>query len=486
MTGPVIILGGGISGLSAAWFLAKSAPKTLPITVVESTSRFGGWIQTKLEGGTVFELGPRTLRPVGDAGTITLDMIYRLGLSDQILTVARSSPAAKNRFILHGGRLNMIPSSLMSAIADRPPVLKGAMTAIIREPFKPKGSGADESIHDFVTRRFSESVATNLISAMVHGIYAGDARKLSVRSTFPMLWQAERDYGSVVKGLLRANSSAPPDTLASAESLAFINEMKQCSVYSFKLGLQSLSDAIVRDLSNHSNVELKLDTAPTALHFTNFGVKVETKSQTFEGSHVVSAATAKSVSPLLPKPLQGLLNSISYVDVAVVNLAFPKQELGVNGFGFLVPRNEPADVLGVVLDSCTLPEQDEADVTRVTAMLGGHMFFEKFGDPGTVSHARLEALAIETARKHLGLTGDPVKARVTIQRNCIPQYLVGHRANLRKVHDEISGSCFGRLSLIGSSFMGVSVNDCVKSGKTVADALCTGVKPITGLEATLE
>ncbi|KAJ3330679.1 oxygen-dependent protoporphyrinogen oxidase [Blyttiomyces sp. JEL0837] len=490
-----VILGGGISGLSTAWFLAKTLPDSSKITVLESASRFGGWIQTERENGHLLELGPRTLRPVGHNATVTMDMIHQLGISDRAIMVSKESPAAKNRFIYYKGQLNAMPTSLTSFLLSKSPALRGILLGMMTEPFVKRAQARDESIHSFVSRRFGRPVAENLLSALVHGIYAGNIENLSVRSTFPFLWEAEQKHGSVTRGLLTAargstaSGRVPP--ISSDEASAFIKAAKRSSIYSFKGGLQELTDAIVTDLQRkHKNVSLIKEAIVTEVGYDRGSGKMNVMAggKYFTARHVVSALPAGRLSPLIhDNELQHLLGQIKSVDVAVVNLVYEGHVLPVDGFGFLVPSSEPSDILGVVFDSCALPEQDSPSMksTRLTVMMGGHMFQKKFGDPTKVSHQHLLNVAMAGVKKGLGIEGKPLLSKVTVQKECIPQYTVGHQELLKKIHDSLLRHTDGRLAVVGASYLGVSVNDCVGNARVVADSIAQGIN-ITGLEKAFE
>jgi oxygen-dependent protoporphyrinogen oxidase len=182
-----------------------------------------------------------------------------------------------------------------------------------------------------------------------------------------------------------------------------------------------------------------------------------------------------------------ILNDVSFVDVGVVNLTYAGDVLPVQGFGYLIPSSEPSDILGVVFDSCALPEQDASSgkpITRVTAMMGGYMFRDKFGDPDKVAPEKLKAIAVESIKRHLAVADAPISSRVTIQQKCIPQYTVGHRERLMELMEVINEKYHGKLSLVGSSYVGVGVNDCIRGAKDVASALSAG-NPVTGLERAI-
>lgn len=207
--------------------------------------------------------------PTGAESSFGHVQVEDLGLSDQLITVPKSAPAAKNRFIYYPDRLNKLPHSLLSlGTALQQPALQNFLSALFTEAFKSgrKGKGAldaDESVDAFIRRRLGPGVADNLISAMVHGIYAGDSHQLSVRALFHSLWQMERQAGSITVGMMmrrftdQAKDSAERfertrDSLTQSSR----NKLRNASVWSLKGGLEGLSTRLVERLEAQPNVRL--------------------------------------------------------------------------------------------------------------------------------------------------------------------------------------------------------------------------------------
>ncbi|CAG8446644.1 1721_t:CDS:2 [Diversispora eburnea] len=500
-----LILGGGISGLTAAWYLAQNAPLTTKITILEASKRFGGWIESTRIGKDkiLFEQGPRTLRPFGLGGLVVLDMANKLNLRESIHAIPKNSPAAQNRYIFYPDKLVKLPGS--NFFSGMKPILSTrflleSIPAIIREPFVEKCLEEDESIHSFITRRLNEKIANILISAIVHGIYAGDIKKLSIKSTFTNLYKMEKLYGSILKGSFSKNSFLSTKDLnwiqdINRDNKDLMNTIKNSSLYSFKDGIEQLVLALVEDLKTRSNVELKTLTNVKELKFKEEENEIEiiTNNGNFKGDHVISTIPAyelKKLIPVLPH-----LEYNPFVTVGVVNIAYNRPNLlPVKGFGVLIPQvtpNNPYHVLGIVFDSDAMPLQDypKTDYTKVTLMLGGHYYYNSLRKEGgeeelLFNEEQLLNHSLQTLENVLGIYATPVEYQVKLQRKCIPQYYVGHHSRIRELHNVIKKEFKNRLSVGGSSYLGVSINDCVVNSAKLALNLLDPKQEmiITGLE----
>lgn len=175
----------------------------------------------------------------------------------------KSHPSARHRYIYYQDSINTLPSSLKGMLQKPPPIMKSVMWAAIKEMFVKKNAAEDESIYDFTERRFGTHVAKNLVGAMVHGIYAGDAKQLSVRSTLKLLWENEQAFGSVVKGMLRGGAKMDRFrergmmTRARNNDPEWFAEMESMSVIGFKNGTDALPRALRAWLLQRDNVEIR-------------------------------------------------------------------------------------------------------------------------------------------------------------------------------------------------------------------------------------
>lgn len=225
---------------------------------------------------------------LGPTHANSLRQINDLGLSDSLVTVPKSHPAAKNRFIYYPDRLTKAPGSLPSAIkAVLTPSspFYGLLPYILKEPFlsatptaerEAKNDGYnDESVDSFVSRRLGPQLAGNVLSALVHGIYAGDTRQLSMRAVFPSLWKLEQQHGTIIRGVLASlKKKSPTQEDLQRDAIAMtipsiVSQMKDASVYSLQGGLEALPKAIIRYLQKQPNVEMRTECGISRLEWAD-------------------------------------------------------------------------------------------------------------------------------------------------------------------------------------------------------------------------
>ncbi|CAO3630811.1 unnamed protein product [Cunninghamella blakesleeana] len=534
----VTILGGGISGLSAAYYLTRLAPN-VKVRLLEASQRVGGWIKSShIDNKVIFEAGPRTLRPHGVAGTVLLDMIKELGLDNQVISVPKSHPSAKKRYIEYKREINQLPSGPKDLLFDHPQVMDSVIGSILAEPFQPskvysndKNGDDDESIYSFIERRFNQHVALNLVGAITHGIYAGDCKELSIQSTFPFLAAYEKKYGSVIKGLIdndtiQLDSQQELQLAKQCQSKypSWQKELQGASVIGLLPGLEALPKALYHYLDQQPNVEILLNQKVTQLSLSSneknkkkITIKTNHHDQPeFETNHLISTLPSKSLHSLLPDLPH--LNDNPAVNVAVVNLAYPKERLQpyikeYDGFGFLTPhRDNPYPIkvpglLGVIFDTNSMGIQDQDNgLIRMTCMIGGSDWDLAFGNeklPSTLSsHAFQLAKKAITSYFNLPHAHDekeknqdiiePSYYQVNLLNECLPQYLVGHPKRMLHLHHFMQQHYGHQLSVTGASYLGVSVGDCVKNSRLLIDNLVSrgtlGDQSmfVTGLEKSLQ
>ena len=388
--------------------------------------------------------------------------------------------------------LVQIPSSVFPVFTSplRKLILSGVLGEAFRRANRPENI-KDESLDAFMTRRFGESFARTFGSALVHGIYAADSRKLSVRAAFPSLWTAEeRGWGSVVRGMLMP--SLPNFRRASDYDLGEASQiLKNASVYSFMDGMQTLTDELEYYLSNQSNVGILRNTSVTLLQqkedksfevspllmklvSAEYFVKITLSSGTsVNPTHVVSTLPLPVLKTLLG-PGQTILPHLTAnpsSSVSVVDIIFPgpPSEIHPEGFGYLIPRPEsdyshssPA-ILGTIFDSCSLQNRS-TQLTRLTMMLGGPY-------PSRATENITLPFILRNLEEHLQRRlPQPVFWKVRQNENCIPVPTPGHLERMEEMRKVLKDQWDGRLKVIGAGVGGVSVGDCVEAGKRVGQS----------------
>ncbi|KAF8706053.1 Catalyzes the 6-electron oxidation of protoporphyrinogen-IX form protoporphyrin-IX, partial [Rhizoctonia solani] len=481
------VLGGGISGLATAFHLVRRLPPSFPVNVIlfEKNKRLGGWIKSESvelsassnnASGThsvVLETGPRTLRP---RSLEMLELIHLLDLEPALVLIQNSHPAARNRFVYFPETgLTRLPSSILSLLSSQisnRQSLGSLLPSVLAEPFKssnrPLGL-TDESFDQFISRRFGSEFARRFGSSLIHGIYAADSRKLSIRAAFASVWDAEdRGGGSVIRGILRG--TIRPSHLESEYELGRTPEiMKGVSVYTFKGGMGRVVQSLEGWLRNDPRVEVRAGNSVHAAKRSEDGdIVLETSTGEVKVSHLVSTLPLSQISSIISSPRQVLdMGTSPYSTVHVVNMVFSPGQFPIHppGFGYLVPRPEAgydsADnpVLGCVFDSATVSIHKP---TVLTLMLGGPF-------PIRSTQLSMEYI-LSLLSRHLGheRLPEPIAHRYHIHHDCIPTPLVGHLERISTLREAVQQEWAGSLEIIGSGVGGVSLGDCVRDGRAAA------------------
>ncbi|KAI9819088.1 MAG: oxygen-dependent protoporphyrinogen oxidase [Phylliscum demangeonii] len=497
VTAPVHVgvIGGGITGLAAAFFLALDGKRR--VTVLEGSERVGGWIQTRSvdvgTGRVLFEQGPRTLRGGGLSASATKALIALLGLQSQIVA---SPKANASRYLYYPDRLVRVPgpgasrsASVRSLLFEAP--FNALVPALVAEPWRATrpAEREDESVGGFVARRLGRAVADNIVSGMMHGIYAGDVYQLSVKSLAPLLWHCEQAYGSLVRARYELGPLSRQRSRDDVELLACLIPYRRAlresasigdSQYSFRGGVGMLVSALEERLRRMPNVQLVTGWQAARLRYDGARAQVTVSDaknrSTVSFPTVLSTIPARALARLTPEqPLLTPLAGIHAVSVAVVNVYYADPALlPAHGFGYLIPRSvpwalNPECALGVVFDSDTVPGLDSAPAgTKLTVILGGHWWD---GRPRLPDEAEAGYQARAVLARHLGIVHEPRAVRVSLQRDCIPQYVVGHHARLAQADVGLKRAFHGRLRVAGCSYHGISVNDCIRAGLVAAGGI---------------
>ncbi|KAL4229963.1 hypothetical protein ACF0H5_010354 [Mactra antiquata] len=463
-----VVIGGGISGLSSAYYLQKTSHFS-KILVLESSNRLGGWMKTVTTPQSAkLEMGPRSVRPVGLAGLNTLLLSEELGLSDEVVPVLRSSPAASDRYIYANGKMNALPKKPLSLLTKKPPFSRPLFRYFLNDYVARKrpGDAPDESAYDFFSRRFDEDFAKYALDPLCRGIFAGDCRQLSLKSCFPMLHDAELRSRSVIIGMLKNRTKVKPIRKC---QLFERKQAEKWASFSFRNGLQQLPYTLSEVLKQNPNVEISKHSSCSDLEFNDDGAKLTVNGESVQADHVVSSIYSADLASILAdkhEDLRSFLKNIPAVDTVVACFEFDEEIKMRPGFGHLTPSFVNSCVLGVIYDSCTFPEHDRPDKksTRFTVMMGGSWFDDLKKAVPSMSNKDLGHFALDALKTQLGITAKPSNVCVEHLPNCIPQYVLGHDNVLKNLSSIIEKQKLP-LSLVGSSYKGPSVNDCINNAR---------------------
>lgn len=438
MTPRVLVVGAGITGLSTHWFLEKEARRRkfpLEVQTWDPGDRPGGNVRTERREGWSCE---SAVESILNSRRETRDLARSLGLADDIVQV---HPGASKRFLLWKGRLRALVPGPGLLFGNFP--TWGARLGLVRELFAPRGP-EDESVADFVTRRMGPGILTQLVDPMVTGIWASDPRRLSIRSSLGMLKDLETAHRSIFLGLLSRRRQPPPSP----------EEGPRKGSYTFKGGMKQLVEALASSLTG----SVRTGVAVRSLERTGRGWKVESDGVSEVFDHVVLALPAWRIAQLegLPGELAQEAASVPYNPVAVVGLGFRRDQVEhpLDGFGFLVPKEENRRILGTLFSSTLWPHAAPEGHVLLRTMVGGGRQPELAKLPADA----LEALVREELEQILGVRGEPVFRHFAIWPQGIPEYPVGHHERLRKLRAQTAGL---GIHLAGNAWDGIGVNDCV-------------------------
>jgi len=469
----IVIAGGGIAGLSIAWAVKQRAPE-VDVLVLERSPRAGGNIRTEHIDGYVCEAGPDGFL---DSAAATLTLVRDLGLTSRVLP---SNDQARRRYIFRNGRLCEVPTS-PGAFLRTPLLSPTAKLRIMLEPFAGGRRDDDESIIDFAARRIGTEAAAVFVDSMVSGVYAGDAAALSLKACFPKMRQIEDNHGSLVRGLIatrktRKNTDTPGAPAGRLTS--FVGGMSDLvDGLTGALGPVFHTSTAVTSIRRSQIPSLSPGESPKRAYVVN------TSQGTLEADAIVlsgPAAESAQIVQQLDGPLATAIEGIPTAPLAVVCLGFDevaiRRESHLDGFGFLVPRDQGIRILGALWESSIYQHRAPAGKVLIRVMIGGAR------DPEAVSlcDAGLRRVVREDLQRTMNVSAVPEFVRVTRHTRGIPQYVRGHHARMQRINALVQP--YHGLFLAGNSYRGVSINACIADAPSVADAALRAI----GLKLSIE
>lgn len=444
----VAILGGGVSGLCAAHLVSKHVDAD-EFLLIEASDALGGHTRTDYIDGWSCDWGPNGFL---DREPRTLEWVDELGLTGDLV---RANEAAAHRFILRKGKLVEIvppPKFFTQPLLSMPGRLR-----LMKEPLIPrKRDRVEESIWDFAARRIGPEAADTLVSPMVSGVFGGDAHALSLEYCFPRMAAMEKAYGSLLKALIAkkkenkaVSAAGPGGTLTSFDEGVGYLPRKAAE----QLGRVLLQTCVTRIFREGGAYRLETDTGAEIL-----AEKVIVALPSYR---------AADIFRYFDPDIATALESIPYASIAVVCTGYRRERVGhsLDGFGFLVPRNEGRRVLGCIWTSSVFANRAPEGYVQLRTMYGGAT------DPEAVELSDNELLNFLDREVHsvLDIYDKPDFVRIYRHRQGIPQYVLGHGVILEAI--EAGEARNPGIVFAGNAYRGVGLNDCVVSAHRAVEML---------------
>ena len=455
----VVVIGGGVSGLAAAWLLSRDDGVPVDVTVLEKAPRAGGKMDTLRTNGLVMEKGPNGFL---DSKPQTLELVRMLGV-ESLLMPARDT--AKKRYLFSRAKLRKIPTGpggfLFSGLLPF-----GERVRVFAEPFIRPGTADDETVAAFVDRRLGPGARRRLVTPMVSGIYAGDPEALSMPAVFPTLFELERKYGSLVKGMFKLPKQGGGGPSGPSGRLT-----------SFKNGTATLIERLVKALGERVKTGVNVNFVSPKNGVWEIGFAHDQGVDRMLADSVVLAApayAAAEITAAADQDLAALLGRIPYAPITVVATSFSRNQIPhpLGGFGYLVPPVEGVRVLGTLWDSEIFGDRAPDGAVLMRTMLGGALY----PDIPFLPVEKQVDLALKSLRQIMGITAKPAHVEVFVHERGIPQFTMGYLDLRRRIKDRLAR--LPGLFLCNNSFWGVGLNDCVngafQTDKAVRDFLVRG------------
>lgn len=461
----IAIIGGGISGLSAAYSLEKQRRSGVPVeySLYESTNRLGGVLSTEQVDGCQIEAGPDSFLTEKPWAS---DLCRELGIGDQLVG---SNDIDRITYILVKGRLVEIPDGLMFMVPTKilPAVLSPLFSVstkirMAQEWFHPpRKAESDESVASLVERHYGPEMVDRLADPLLSGVYGGEASQLSVRAVLPRFAEMEAKHGSLGRAMLSARRKMAQASKAPKRPL----------FTSLKGGMQQMVDSIVGLLDVSA---LRTKSPVQGLQQQNGGwlVSAGYGSDYFDALIIATPtlATSNLLQEISPE-LASNLAQVQYTSSITVNLAYDQsvRKALPPGFGYLVPRSEGKRTMAATFVHNKFPHRAPADRALLRCFLGGARNEDILKGP---DDAVLKIVGDEL-RQILGISAEPLFTRVYRWDKAMAQYGVGHLERLQRI-EELLPALHG-LALAGNGFRGIGVPDCIRSGSEAANRVLTGL-----------
>jgi oxygen-dependent protoporphyrinogen oxidase len=472
----VVIIGAGITGLAAAHRLlerSRESGKEIDVTVFEAGSRVGGIVKTRERDGFILEDGPDSFLSEKPAA---LALVKRLGLESQLL---QTNHQHRRSFIVRQGRLRPVPEGfnllapsrfwpfIKSDIFSWPGKARMALDLLLPRR-RLNGGETDESLAQFVRRRFGAEALERMAQPMIGGIYTADPERLSLMATMPRFLDMERKHRSLIIALKRTGAAAIREGTSGARYSLFL---------SFDRGMQVLTDRLEQTISGQASIRLNtsVESINLVLPFADGATSRRWKlttggNETLFADAVCLALPAYTSSNLLSKldPLLGEdLAAIPYASSATINIGFKREDIPhpLDGFGFVVPFIEKRSLIACTFSSVKFAGRAPSGHTLLRVFAGGALQPELMN----LSETELLARILADLRELLCIKRAPLFAEVTKWERSMPQYHVGHIERVNRIEARVTK--LPGLFLAGNAYLGLGIPDCIRSGEAAAHEL---------------
>lgn len=471
ITRKVIVIGAGISGLTAAHALITSAQregKPLQVTIIESTDRAGGVIKTTTCGLSKLECGPEaflTSKPD------VLNLCKELGILDRVISTASTN---RQTFVAFDKELHPLPDGfMMFAPTKIGPLIKsrlfsasGKMRMALDLVLPRSECQDDESLAAFVIRRLGHEALERIAEPLICGIYGSNPNQLSARSTAAALVKMEETDGSLIRGLWRqmrlSQHGQPPSTKTTQAGLRY------SQMASLDDGMSVLIDSLLSKLPPGALVTNKsVERIRHGINGRRWDI-VLTDGSVLTADGLILAVPAKHAAKLLREvsgTLADKLNSITYTSATIVNLLYKRNQIehAMNGFGFVVPMVQRRIVRACTFSSIKFANRAAEDEVLVRVST----------EQSQAANSEIEQMISDELGTYLNVRADPLFSLISRHATAIPQYAVGHNDLVNEI--EWAVAKIPGLALSGNAYGGVGIPDCIKRGKEAAQTLMSTV-----------
>ncbi len=452
----VVIIGGGISGLSTAYYLAKGGVRS---TIVESRPRLGGVIQTEHVDGCTVEAGPDSFISAKPAA---LELIRDLGLADQVIG---SNDYSRKTFVWKHGKLVPLPEGLMMMVPTR--ILPLVTTSLLSWGTKvrmglellraPKPHDNDESVAEFIEEHYGEEAVDYLAEPLLSGIYGGNPRELSVTAVLPRFVTLSRQYGSLTRGVLAERAKASNNHNAQPAPL----------FRTLKGGLGQMIEALTASIQG--SVEVK-NARAQGVERAGDGFRVRVDGDWLAAERMVVACEAHNGAALLggvDARLAELLGAVPYSSSMTVALGFAAADFQQlpEGHGFLVPKKERRMLMACTWVGAKFPYRVPEGTVVARCFLGGTDNADVLNEPDDA----VTAMVLDELQEIAGFRAQPKFVRIFRWPRSMAQYTVGHPQRLAEIEARVRA--IPGLYLAGNAYEGIGIPDCIRMGKRAAEAI---------------